>query len=55
MFGNVRSMGQNSLKKFDADAYVQAVEQLSASEGGMGNYVEGFIRSVAYGGRPRSE
>ena len=30
VFGNVRSMGQNSLRKFDADAYVRAVEALAA-------------------------
>jgi deoxyribodipyrimidine photo-lyase len=32
VFGNVRSMGQNSLKKFDADAYVRTVERLAAQE-----------------------
>jgi deoxyribodipyrimidine photo-lyase len=32
VFGNVRSMGKNSLKKFDADAYVATVERLAAAE-----------------------
>jgi deoxyribodipyrimidine photo-lyase len=54
VFGNVRSMGQNSLKKFDADAYVQTVEELAAAEGGRGDPVEGFIRSVAGESTPRS-
>ncbi len=31
-YGNVRSMGQASLKKFDADAYVRTVERLAAAE-----------------------
>lgn len=34
VFGNVRSMGQNTLKKFDADAYVRTVERLAAEEVG---------------------
>ena len=32
VFGNVRSMGQNTFKKFDADAYVRTVEALAAEE-----------------------
>ncbi len=32
VYGNVRSMGQASLKKFDADAYVREVERLAAAE-----------------------
>jgi deoxyribodipyrimidine photo-lyase len=32
VFGNVRSMGRNSLRKFDADAYVRAVERLARAE-----------------------
>ncbi len=32
VFGNVRSMGKASLKKFDADAYVRTVERLAAAE-----------------------
>ncbi len=32
VFGNVRSMGQNTLRKFDADAYVETVERLAANE-----------------------
>ena len=34
VFGNVRSMGQNTLRKFDADAYVGTVEALAAGESG---------------------
>jgi deoxyribodipyrimidine photo-lyase len=34
VFGNVRSMGQNTLRKFDADAYVRTVEALAAGESG---------------------
>jgi len=54
VFGNVRSMGQNSLKKFDADAYVRTVEELASAEGGRGDPVEGCIRSVAGESTPRS-
>ena len=32
VFGNVRSMSEASLKKFDADAYVTEVERLAAAE-----------------------
>lgn len=32
VFGIVRSMGQASLKKFDADGYVRAVDELAAAE-----------------------
>lgn len=32
VFGTVRSMGEASLKKFDADGYVRDVERLSAAE-----------------------
>ena len=32
VFGNVRSVGQNSLKKFDANAYVRTVEELASGE-----------------------
>ena len=32
VFGNVRSMGDASLKKFDADSYVRSVERLAAAE-----------------------
>ncbi|MET0293614.1 MAG: deoxyribodipyrimidine photo-lyase [Phenylobacterium sp.] len=32
VFGTVRSMGPNTFKKFDADAYVAQVEDLAASE-----------------------
>jgi deoxyribodipyrimidine photo-lyase len=32
VFGNVRSMGQNTLRKFDADAYVRTVEALAVEE-----------------------
>jgi deoxyribodipyrimidine photo-lyase len=32
VFGSVRSMDQNSLRKFDADAYIRAVEQLARAE-----------------------
>jgi len=48
-------MGQNSLRKFDADAYVQAVEELAAAEVGRGDYADSLICSVAGGGRPPSE
>ena len=34
VFGTVRSMGQNTLRKFDADAYVAAVDRLEALEAG---------------------
>jgi deoxyribodipyrimidine photo-lyase len=34
VFGNVRSMGQNTLRKFNADAYVRTVEALAAEEAG---------------------
>ena len=34
VYGNVRSMGPQSLKKFDAEGYVDAVERLVAAEGG---------------------
>ena len=34
VFGNVRSMGQNTFKKFDADAYVRTVETLALEEAG---------------------
>ena len=34
VFGNVRSMSDASLKKFDADGYVREVEQLAAAEHG---------------------
>jgi deoxyribodipyrimidine photo-lyase len=34
VFGTVRSMGAASLKKFDAEAYVAAVERLAAAEEG---------------------
>ncbi len=34
VFGNVRSMGANSLRKFDADAYVRTVETLALEEAG---------------------
>jgi hypothetical protein len=47
-------MGQNSLKKFDADAYVRTVEELASAEGGRGDPVEGCIRSVAGESTPRS-
>ncbi|MFN3514134.1 MAG: deoxyribodipyrimidine photo-lyase [Phenylobacterium sp.] len=33
VFGTVRSMGANSLKSFDAEAYVAEVERLAAAEG----------------------
>lgn len=33
MFGTVRSMGANTFKKFDADAYVRDVARLAAAEG----------------------
>jgi deoxyribodipyrimidine photo-lyase len=36
VFGNVRSMGQNTLRKFDADAYVRTVETLALEEEGRG-------------------
>jgi deoxyribodipyrimidine photo-lyase len=32
VFGNVRSMGQNSFRKFDAGAYVRTVETLALEE-----------------------
>jgi deoxyribodipyrimidine photo-lyase len=32
VFGNVRFLGQATLKKFDADGYVEAVERLTAAE-----------------------
>ena len=32
VFGNVRSMGQNTFRKFDADAYVRTVETLAFEE-----------------------
>jgi deoxyribodipyrimidine photo-lyase len=32
VYGTVRSMGQNSLKKFDADAYVKTVDELATAE-----------------------
>jgi deoxyribodipyrimidine photo-lyase len=32
VYGTVRSMGQNSLKKFDADAYVRAVDEFASAE-----------------------
>ncbi len=32
VFGTVRSMGRNSLKKFDADAYVRTVDALASAE-----------------------
>ena len=32
VYGNVRSMGQNSLKKFDADGYLRDVARLAAAE-----------------------
>jgi deoxyribodipyrimidine photo-lyase len=32
VFGNVRSMGQNTFKKFDAEAYVRTVARLAAEE-----------------------
>ncbi len=32
VYGNVRSMGAQSLKKFDADGYVREVERLAAAE-----------------------
>ena len=32
VYGNVRSMGAPSLKKFDADGYVREVERLAAAE-----------------------
>ena len=32
VYGSVRSMGQNTFKKFDADAYVRDVERLVAAE-----------------------
>jgi deoxyribodipyrimidine photo-lyase len=32
VFGIVRSMGQATLKKFDADAYVRTVDRLAAEE-----------------------
>jgi deoxyribodipyrimidine photo-lyase len=34
VFGNVRSMGPNTLKKFDADGYVRDVERLAKAERG---------------------
>jgi deoxyribodipyrimidine photo-lyase len=34
VFGNVRSMGQNTLRKFDADVYVRTVVALAAEEAG---------------------
>ena len=34
VFGTVRSMGPNTFKKFDADAYVRMVEKLEAAERG---------------------
>ncbi len=34
MFGTVRSMGANTFKKFDADAYVRQVDRLAAVERG---------------------
>jgi len=33
VFGTVRSMGRNTFKKFDAEAYVAQVERLAAAEG----------------------
>ena len=32
VYGSVRSMGPNTFKKFDADAYVRDVERLAAAE-----------------------
>ena len=36
VYGTVRSMGPNTFKKFDADAYVATVERLAAAEEGKG-------------------
>jgi deoxyribodipyrimidine photo-lyase len=40
VFGNVRSMSQNSLRKFDADAYVRTVEALASEEAPNGPVLE---------------
>jgi deoxyribodipyrimidine photo-lyase len=32
VYGNVRSLGAATLKKFDADGYVREVERLAAAE-----------------------
>ena len=37
VFGSVRSMGQNTFKKFDAEAYVAEVERLAAAEDERGD------------------
>ena len=36
VYGTVRSMGRNTFKKFDAEAYAATVERLAAAEDGKG-------------------
>ncbi|HEX2560949.1 deoxyribodipyrimidine photo-lyase [Phenylobacterium sp.] len=43
VFGTVRSMGRNTFRKFDADAYVRVVEALAAHEGHSGRLAAGAV------------